>query len=143
MANNLDILDVLANEVKRLNPTLKVFVNKQPPDPSDCVTFFGQTGTVVQAQRDVPGLQFPRFQVVCRAAAYNDAADAAQAVRSVLHGMIGTKLPNGVNTATDPYVRIMRCHVEYEGGPLGEDDQGRTEFSTNYLAEYHHYDPTP
>ena len=137
MANKLDILDCLANEVKRVNPSLKVFVNKLPPDPADCIALFGATGTVVQAQRDVPGLKFPRFQVVSRAADYNDASDAAQAARDVLHGMIGVILPHGVNTATQPYIRVMRCHVEYEGGPLGEDDQGRTEFSTNYLAEYH------
>ncbi len=145
MANKLDFLDCLANELVRQSKatTGKIFVGKLPATPDDSIALFGQTGSVVQQQRDVPGLQFPRFQVVTRAKGYNDAADAAQGVRDVLHGMIGVILPHGVNTATDPYIRVMRCHIEYEGGPLGEDDQGRSEFSTNYLAEYHWYDPTP
>lgn len=144
MANNLDFLDCLANELVRQSAATsgKIFVGKQEATPDDQIAIFGATGTVVQQQRDVPGLQFPRFQVVTRAPAYNDAADASQAVRDVLHGMVGVILPHGVNTATSPYIRVMRCHVEYDGGPLGEDDQGRSEFSTNYIAEYHYYDPS-
>lgn len=140
-----DILDLLANELIRRGAATSgsIFVNKLPETPNNCIALIGATGTVVGQQRDVPELQLPRFQVVVRNDDYNDASDAAQAVRNVLHGMIGKVLPHGVNTATDPYVRVMRCHVEYEGGPLGEDGQGRSEFSTNYLAEYHHYDPTP
>lgn len=145
MANNLDFLDVIATELLRLNisPAGTVFVNKLPAEPSDCIALFGLIGTFVNQQRDVPGLQFPRFQCIVRAKDYNDAADKFQAVRTALHGKIGWILPNGVNTATDPYLRIMRLHIESDGGPLGEDEQGRTEFSCNFLAEYHYYDATP
>lgn len=137
---NLDFLDCLANELIRLNAATsgQIFVGKQPATPDECITILGQTGSVVQQQRDVPELQFPRFQVICRAANYNDAADLAQGVRDVLHGMISRLLPYNVDIDDDPAIRVLRCHVEYEGGPLGEDGQGRFEFATNYLAEYHH-----
>lgn len=139
----LDFLDCLANELIRLEviATGHVFVNKQLSTPDDCLAFFGLPGTNIQDQRDVPGLQFPRFQLVARDADYNDASDLAQAARDVLHGMVGVILPHGVNTDEDPYIRVMRCHADIEGGPLGEDDQGRSEFSTNYIAEWHYYDP--
>jgi hypothetical protein len=148
MANKLDILDCLANELIRQSAATsgKIFVNQLPSKPDDAIALFGQTGSVIGAQRDVPGLKFPRFQLITRGSGptgYNDAADLAQGARDVLHGMIGVILPHGVNTTTDPYIRILRCHAEYEGGPLGQDDQGRDEFSTNYLVEYHYYDPTP
>lgn len=115
----------------------------QPADINNCISLFGLTGTNLGAQRDVPGLQFPRFQAVIRNVDYNDAADAHQAVRSALHGKIGLILPVGVNVATTPYIRVMRCHAEQEGGPIGQDGQGRFEFSINFIAEYHHYDATP
>ena len=115
----------------------------QPPDVNNCISLFGLTGINIAAQRDVPGLQFPRFQAIVRNVDYNDAADKFQGLRTALHGKIGLILPVGVNTAVDPYIRVMRCHAEQEGGPIGQDPQGRFEFSINFIAEYHHYDPTP
>lgn len=145
---NLDFLDELARhlivQVDSLTEGQNIFVNQLPQSPNDCVTLWGLIGTTVQAQRDVPGLQFPRFQLLVRAGDYNEAADLFQACRTALHGMIGVNLPAGFDPEEDPYIRVMRCHVETEGGPIGRDDQGRSEFTCNFLAEYHHVAaPTP
>lgn len=139
----LDFTDELANYLDYLNigtAGTDIFVNKQPSDVDNCVCLFGLPGTTLQSGRDVPGLQFPRFQVVVRNTDYNDGADKLQAVRTALHGLIGKLLPVTAVPATDPYIRVMRCHAEQEGGPIGEDDKGRAEFSINFIAEYHHYE---
>lgn len=139
----LDFHDELAKYLDYLNIATEgsdVFVNKQPADVDNCISFFGLPGTTLQSNRDVPGLQFPRFQVIVRNVDYNDGADKFQAVRTALHGLIGKQLPVTANPATDPYLRVMRCHAEQEGGPIGEDDKGRSEFSINFIAEYHHYE---
>lgn len=147
MAHKLDFLDAIGNELIRVQElvpdveSVEVFVNKQPGEPDDCIALFGLLGTFIGEQRDVAELKFPRFQLVTRAVDYNDASDQFEAARTALHGKIGLILPHGVNTATDPYIRIMRMHVESEGGPLGEDDKGRSEFSCNFVVEYHTYDP--
>lgn len=138
-----DFLDLLAGHLIAQGAATSgsIFVNKHPADPDNCITLMGSTGTNLTSSRDVAGLQFPRFQVVVRNTDYNDASDALDAVRNALHGMIGEILPAGVNVATTPYIRVMRCHAEQDGGPIGEDEQGRTEFSINFIAEYHKYDP--
>src|SRR5690554_3362517 len=109
-----------------------IFINKQPPDPDNCVTLVGQPGTTLTTSRDVPELQFPRFQLLVRNTDYDAASRKFQEARSVLHGIVGKRLPEN-----EPVVRILRCHVEQEGGPLGEDEQGRSEISCNFICEFH------
>lgn len=109
-----------------------VFLNELPADPEACVAFFGQAGTTLGAQRDIPGLQFPRFQVVARSDDYEEASTLIAAVRDTLHGIINLQLSN---------YRLMRCHAEQEATPLGQDGQGRHEFACNFIAEYHNYTP--
>lgn len=141
----LDFLDEMARHLQHAGvgtTATDIFTNKQPADPDDCVTLVGATGTNVQEQRDIPEFQLPRFQCIVRAADYNDASSKFQETRSVLHGMIGVFLPYGVNTTTQEYIRVLRCHIDIEGGPLGEDDRGRSEFSATYIAEYEYHDPS-
>lgn len=140
---NLDFLDELANflEAQSIGTAGEdIFVNKQPASVDNCIALFGRVGTNVQEQRDVPGLVLPRFQVLVRNKDYNDAADTYQAVRSALHGMINQYLPSDADIEEDDFIRVLRCHVDSEGGPLGEDGQGRTEISGNFVAEYHLYE---
>ena len=140
---NLDFLDELANHLQAQSvgtAGTDIFVNKQPADVDNCVCLFGLPGNTLTSSRDVPGLIFPRFQAIIRNTDYNDAADKFQAVRTALHGLIGQILPAGVDVDTEPYIRVLRCHAEQEGGPIGEDDKGRAEFSINFAAEYHHYE---
>lgn len=143
MANKLDFLDEIAAflQYKSCGTTgTNIFVNKQPGDVDNCISIFGLPGTHMGAGRDIAAMQFPRFQIIVRNTDYNDAADKFQAVRTALHGLIGQILPYNATVATDPYIRVLRCHAESDGGPIGEDEKGRAEFSINFDAEYHHYE---
>lgn len=105
-----------------------VFTGELPADPDDCVVLLGLPGSTITDSRDVKELEFPRFQVVTRAVDYEDAATLLSTVRSTLHGLIGTSFED---------YRVLRLHAEQDGGPLGQDDKGRFEFSINFIAEYH------
>lgn len=99
-----------------------------PADPDTCVALLGLPGTTLGQARDVAGLTFPRFQVITRSKDYETAAALMKEVRDTLHGKIGITLAN---------YRLLRCHAEQDGGPIGQDEQGRHEFSINMIAEYH------
>lgn len=109
-----------------------VFVGELPAEPDTCVAFFGLPGDQLTASRDIPALTFPRYQVITRSADYEEAAALLTAVRTSLHGMIDYHLPSW---------RVMRNHAEQEGGPLGQDAQGRFEFSINFVSEFHALPP--
>lgn len=142
----MDLLDQLATYLAGLHlgtygdadPTKNdIFVAKHPADPDNCTSILGQLGRAIGVQRDVPELQLPMFQVIIRNTNYDAASAQLQAVRTALHGKLQLILPTTANTATDDYIRIMRCHADQEGGPIGTDDQGRFEFSINFDIEYH------
>lgn len=122
-----DFLDTLADllEAKGID---RVFVGKQPPSPDKCITLLGLPGTTLTDSRDVKEMQFPRYQLLARAKTYSEASALFQQARNVLHGIIGLDIDD---------IRIKRNHVEQEGGSLGEDDKGRSEFSCNFIAQYH------
>jgi len=109
-----------------------VFVGELPADPDTCVAFFGLPGDQLTAARDIPELTFPRYQALIRSEDYETGAALLVAVRTSLHGMIDYNLPSW---------RVLRNHAEQEGGPLGQDSQGRFEFSINFAAEYHAIPP--
>jgi len=104
-----------------------VFVEELPATPDNCQAIFGLPGTIIGDQREVASLAFPRVQLISRAESYETASDNMTAWRTALHNKYGIILPN---------FRIMRCHAEQEGGPIGQDDQGRFEFSINFIVEY-------
>lgn len=103
-----------------------IFTGHHPSSPDNCVSILGLLGTTIGSSREVASLQFPRFQVVVRNKDYDLGAAKLQAVRTALHGKYGLILPNW---------RVLRCHADQEGGPIGKDDQGRFEFSINFAAE--------
>lgn len=105
-----------------------VFVGVIPASPDKAVAIMGLPGTNIQDHRDIAELHFPRFQIITRSDDYEEAATLFEDVRTSLHGLIAHDLPTW---------HIMRCHVEQEGGPLGQDGEGRFEFSTNYISEYY------
>lgn len=138
----IDFLDQIAQHLQSVGVgtlSTSIFVNKQPPDPDTVVSVHGRPGPTSGAQRDVPEIQQPRFQVIVRAQDYNQASDLFQQVRTALHGQIGLILPANADLETDEYFRVMRCHAEQEGGPIGEDTQGRVEFSINFIAQCHYH----
>lgn len=103
-----------------------IFIGELPPSPDNCVAIFGLPGQVIGDQREVAPLQFPRFQVIVRNTNYDTASAKMQDVRTKLHGKYGVDLASW---------RVLRCHAEQEGGPIGSDDQNRFEFSINFVAE--------
>lgn len=110
------------------NSVTDVFVSVLPDATKkpNCVALFGLIGANPGASRDVPGLQFPRFQAIVRNEVYKDASTSFQAVRTLLHGKLGLILPNW---------RVLRCHADQDGGPIGQDDKGLFEFSINFTTE--------
>lgn len=104
-----------------------VFVGKLPATPDTCQALFGLPGGVIGDQREVASLAFPRVQLISRAESYETASANMDAWREALHNKYGIILP---------HFRILRCHAEQEGGPIGQDDQGRFEFSINFVIEY-------
>ena len=104
-----------------------IFTSIYPASPDNCIALLGTIGTTLTSSRDVPALQFPRFQVIVRNTDYDDASTTMQSVRDALHGQVGLALTSW---------RVLRLHAEQEGYPIGQDKQGRYEFSINFIAEY-------
>lgn len=103
-----------------------IFTGHHPSDPDNCVSIVGLLGATLGVSREVASLQFPRFQVIVRNEDYDTGSTKLQAVRTALHGKYGLALPNW---------RVLRCHADQEGGPIGTDEQGRFEFAINFTAE--------
>jgi len=110
------------------------FCGTYPDEPHDLTALLGMVGSNVTAQRDVKELTFPRFQLVVRDQDYEQGAIRYRLARSILHGMIGVELST---------LKVLRCHAEQEGGPIGQDDQGRYEFAGNFVAEYYEIPEAP
>lgn len=135
MAQN-NFLDEIADYLilSGVAPSENIKVNVLVAEPDTCVALLGLPGTVIGENRDVPDLKLPRFQVITRAADFNDASDLMDKVREALHNKIGLLLP---------HFRVMRIHAEQDGGPIGQDTLGRSEFSINFNTEYHLTDSLP
>jgi hypothetical protein len=103
-----------------------IFVVKLPATPDNCIALFGLPGQVIGDQREVASLHFPRVQIITRNTSYENASDKLEAVRTALHNKYGLDFASW---------RVMRLHAEQEGGSIGQDDQGRYEFSINFVAE--------
>lgn len=103
-----------------------IFIGKLPATPDNCVALFGLPGQVIGDAREVASLHFPRVQAIIRNESYDLASNKMEAVRTALHNKYGLDWTSW---------RVMRMHAEQEGGPIGQDDQGRFEFSINFVAE--------
>lgn len=128
-----DFLNEVADYLALASPTpdvgtvaTDIFVGELPPSPDNCIALFGLPGSVINDAREVPSLTFPRFQVIVRNTSYENGSQKLTDVRTKLHGLYGTDTGSW---------RILRCHAEQEGGPIGSDDQNRFEFSINFVAE--------
>lgn len=105
-----------------------IFNEEVPGSPDNVICFIGQPGPLIGDQRSVAKLTFPRFQVYVRNVSYPNGSTKLKAVRDALHGLNGVALPSW---------KILRCHAEQEGGPIGSDEQNRFEFTVNFVAEIH------
>lgn len=122
-----DFYTELAEYIEAQDATVDtVFTGPLPPDPTDCSAIIGRVGTTLNSSRDIEGMMFPRFQVISRNTDFNDCVDEMNKIRTVIHGMIMVSLTSW---------KVLRLHVDQEGGPLGQDDKGNFECSINYLAQ--------
>jgi hypothetical protein len=103
-----------------------IFVGEVPESPVNLVALLGATGVTLGDAKQIKTLNFPRFQAYIRNASYSDGSTKLLQVRTALHALYGEILPN---------YRVLACHADQEGGPLGKDPQGRYEFTINFTAE--------
>lgn len=104
-----------------------IFVGDIPAGPDTLISLIGVTGSTPPIpSRQVPSLEFPRFQAFIRGVDYATASTKLQLVRTTLHAKYGVILPNW---------RVLSCHADQEGGPIGKDEIGRFEFTINFTCE--------
>lgn len=109
---------------------VNIFVGKQPPEPNNCITVLGLIGNELP-DATIADLNYPRFQVLIRNIDYEDGSEKLRQVREALHTAIALNLPN---------YHVLRLHAQQEGYPIGEDEQGRPEFSINFYGEARYVD---
>jgi hypothetical protein len=107
-----------------------IFVGKQPGDPHNCITLIGEPG-IITPDVSIPDLMFPRFQLLVRNENFNDGSAKLRDCRTALHDKIALSLQN------------FFCYyilADQEGFPIGEDAQGRSEFSIHFRCEIRYGD---
>lgn len=109
---------------------VNIFVGKQPPEPNNCITILGLIGNELP-DVTIGELNYPRFQVLIRNVDYEDGSEKLRQVRQALHAAIALDMPN---------YHVLRLHAQQEGYPIGEDEQGRPEFSINFYGETRYVD---
>lgn len=122
-----DVAEYLADQGigSTTGAAVNIFVGKQPDDPDDCVSIWGLEGGQLP-NPNVKAFVYPRFQVLIRNTDYAAGGVKLKAVRDALHVLIGATFDN---------FYVLRCHVQSEGGPIGQDEKDRFEFSINFYAQ--------
>lgn len=120
-----DIGEYLAgNGIGQTTTPSDIFIGVWPADPNSCVGVFGLPGD--QPSSDIADFIYPRFQILVRDPDYDTASAKVAAIRALLHVKIGLQLDN---------FYVLRCHAAQEGQPIGEDSNGRSEFSINFRSQ--------
>lgn len=105
--------------------SVNIFAGKYPDDPDNIVAVLGLEGGQLP-NSTIPDLIFPRFQILVRNTDYDTGAAKLKAVRDALHVKIGISTTN---------FKVLRCHCQQEGAPIGQDEKDRYEWSINFYAE--------
>lgn len=111
------------------NP-VDIFVGKQPATPDNCISILGNLGAR-QPDANIAELMYPRFQILVRNTDYLTGSAKLHDVRTALHDKIALSL-------TNYFIYFIRA--DQEGFPIGEDEQGRPEFSINFSSEIRYGD---
>ncbi len=107
-----------------------IFVGKQYDDPANSVSIIGLPGAT-PTNNTVAELEFPRFQVLIRNEDYGTGSDKLRAIRNALHDQLALSFPNYF---------CYHIMAEQEGGPIGDDEKRRPEFSINFTARTRYAD---
>lgn len=106
--------------------SVNIFVGMVPPDPANLVAILGLTGYNIPDMY-IKEFIYPRFQIFVRNTDFDTGEAKLKAIRDLLHVQIDLDLTNH---------KVLRCHADQEGGPLGEDPEtGRFEWSINFSAQ--------
>jgi len=138
MSRKIDFLSQLAdylsiNGMGETNPDngiVNIFCGIYPSDPDDCVALLGLIGSTLP-NINIPDFEYPRFQVVVRNADYETGSQVLRDVRSLLHDKLAVALPN---------YYCLYIQAQQDGYPIGQDDEGRYEFSINFTAQIRYGD---
>lgn len=133
----VDFLDQIAEyiaangfgETNVNNGTVNIFAGIYPATPDNAIAVIGNTGGTPHL--DIPDFQYPRFQVVVRNTDYYTAAQVIRDIRTLLHDKLAV-------TLTNFYVLWIRA--EQEGQSIGQDEEGRFEFTINFGAQLRYAD---
>ena len=127
---SVDFLSQLADYLAReglgssLVAPVNIFVNKYPDQPDNMIALVGNSGQPPSVY--IPEFEYPRFQIVIRDMDYITGAGKLRAIRQVLHDKLMVTTENFV---------ALYIQADSEGGSIGEDNNGRAEFTINFRAQ--------
>lgn len=99
-----------------------IFVGRIVPDPSDQIVVYATGGP--QPSKHLAAMKEMTIQVYIRNTSFTAGNTKLEAVRLALHKKHGLTLDNH---------RILFSMASAEGGHIGQDEEGRDEFSINFL----------
>lgn len=122
-----DVAEYLADQGlgNTTGSNVDIFVANLPDDPANCIALFGLQGGQLP-NPNVREFFYQRFQVIIRNTDYETGGAKMMAVRNALHVKIGIDFDN---------FKVLRCHAQQDGGPIGQDKKGRFEFSINFDSQ--------
>lgn len=120
-----DVADYLATQSVGTVGT-DIFVGRSVPDPDNQVVVFATGGP--EPSRHLATMKEMTVQVYIRNTSYSTGNTKLEAVRTALHKKHGLTLTNH---------RILFSMAASEGGHIGQDSEGRDEFSINFIMRGH------
>lgn len=102
-----------------------VFSDRYPATPVNLVAVLDTTGNQTPS-KDVAELRYPSYQVMVRDEDYPAALTKCEQIRALLHVKIGLQLE---------HYYVMRSHLRFEFQCIGQDGEGRWEFTATFDAE--------
>lgn len=120
-----DIADYLAGQGIGTVGT-DIFVGRVFGDPDNMVVVLATGGP--QPNVNIAGLKEYTFQVFIRNTSYSAGNTKLEAVRTALQVKINLSLANH---------RALNILAQSEGGHIGQDEEGRDEFSINFRCRAH------
>lgn len=107
---------------------IDLFIGKVPPAPDNIVAITTNQYRGNRPSPDIPIIQVPRVQLLVRNKSFDVAAEKLDTIRTLLQGIVNVRLPHW---------RILGIAADQEGGPLGQDEQGRQEFAISFIIRMH------
>ena len=122
-----EITQFIENKTTSFTIGTNLFAGFRPDSPDRCVGILEMGGSAVYF--DLPDRSDKMIQALSRAADYWDSRADSFEIYDILHGSTGWTLPV---VGTDEYYAMV---IEAVSDPqyLGTDQNGRHQFSTNYI----------